>query len=164
MKLFRLTSFYGALAVLMAGCFGPSSTGEGACASAGVTVFAAWKQTRGYPSTWEYGGATPPNSQLANNFHLMVVERGNAMCATRIINQAADPDPALSTVFQAEYTHDVEKKQITIDYLYPADANTVTVTYRITGCNSKPILTLTYPNKAEAVFEMWGGQGSCNQQ
>ncbi|MEO5668232.1 MAG: hypothetical protein ABIR96_09255 [Bdellovibrionota bacterium] len=166
MKLFSRAIVYGLMATMLNACFPPvaeTSGANGACAASDINVYGVWKQVRGYPSSWNYGGVNPSKTALADSYRLLMVERGGQMCSVAVIYQGVNADPNKSTVFRAAYSHDVEAKGLEIDYSYPTNAATQKVTYAITGCTSKPQLTLTYPDGREAVFEVWSRTISSGQ-
>lgn len=152
------------LAITLSSCFAPNvASSDGACASMGYSVYGTWKQIRGYPSSWSYGGSTPSRTQLEDSYRIMIVERGGQMCSVAVVNQGINADPRKSTVFRAQYAHDVEKRGLEIDYTYPSNAPTQSSTYSITGCDTKPQLTIRYPDGREVVFEVFSRNVSTGQ-
>ena len=157
---------YSLMAFMMSSCFAPTaavSGSDGACASSGVSVYGVWKQITGYPSQWNYGGATPSKTQLTDSYRIMIVERGGQMCGVAVISQGVNVNPTKSTVFRAQYAHAIEQKSLEIDYTFPPTAATQDVTYAITGCGSRPILTLTYTDGRTATFEVFSRTVSSGQ-
>ncbi len=177
-------SRFRALAVLvglmaLSACFGPNMSAAGSCESAGATIYATWKQVRGYPTNWltafelqscktslnnnvSCDPVNPPKKMLEHHFRMMVIETGGQMCGVQVKNKGIDPNPENSTVFRADYEHDVAGKKLNIDYTYPSGAADQVVSYAITGCTTTPKLTLTFQSGKEAIFELWGSGGSCN--
>ena len=165
MKLAFRAFGYGALALMLNSCFAPTvnTADGGACAASGLTVYGSWKQVKGYPASWAYGGANPSRTELDDSYRIMIVERGGQMCGVAVVYRGINVDPEKSTVFRAQYAHDVDKKGLEIDYTYPEGAATQDATYSFTGCDTKPQLTISYPDGREAVFEVFSRTVSTGQ-
>jgi len=165
MKLIRRVFAYGLMAVMLNSCFAPTSDTAGAvgsCAAANVTIFGLWKQVRGYPSDWEYGGVNPSKEELQYDFQVLIFERGTAgsaglgqMCIIKVNNQGVNTNPNVSASARGGYTHRVTTKELEIDYTYPANAVDKNLTYTLTGCGSRPRLTLKDSAGREVVYEVY---------
>jgi len=116
-------------------------------------VFGAWKKVDGY---------TPPRSpdDLALNYDLLYVEYGNRMCAVSRVNGGQQPN----ALFKANYTHDVDKRQVTLTTTGGTVPSNL-VSYNFTGSCNTTRMVFTYSNNQRETYEIFNRDlpaGSCD--
>jgi hypothetical protein len=152
--------------LLLSSCFGPDAMRmEGSCAAGSFTLFGKWKLTRGYPINFKYG-PTPTPEELIYDFRVLIIEPGDNMCMSDVVNRGMKDPP----LYRRKYTHNISEKKLEMDMFWQDGQNVrpwlrESATYTVTGCGGdKPVLTVTYSNGREEVYSVYSRQvrgGDC---
>lgn len=99
-------------------------------------IYGTWTMTSGYTD------GPRSAAELENDYDVLVVQTGKAICRVTYVSKAA-----METAFVGTYTNNVNAKSMAISLLAPTTAQ-VTASYSFSGGCSAPTMTLRYNNGA----------------
>jgi hypothetical protein len=146
------SAFLGVSACSPLGTSGLAAT-KGVCAADGsntYSLFQQWKKISPY-------SPSRTDTERVLNYDLLIIESGvkvgttySALCAGAILNGGFS-----STLYKAQYTHDVKAKKLSITYNAGYDhTGTTDATYSFTGSCDKTRLRLSYTDGTSELYEL----------